>query len=56
VRASTANAPPPDFTPVPSDCIFRQFVPLTVADVIEMVSALADTQCSTDPMSTLLLK
>jgi len=56
VRASTADAPPPYFTPVLSDCIFQQFVTLKIAGVVEKVGALADKQCSTDPMPTWLFK
>jgi len=44
VRASTADAPPPSFTPVPTGCEFRVFRPITTTDVIRAVKALPDKQ------------
>jgi len=56
VRASTADAPPPSFTPAPTGCEFRMFRPITTTDVIRAVKALPDKQCSSDPFQTRVLK
>jgi hypothetical protein len=53
---STNNAPPPSFTAVPSICLFADYRTLTVDDVIAAVRLLPDKQCTSDPMSTRLLK
>ena len=51
-RISTADAPPPSFTPAPTGCEFRVFQPITTTDVIRAVKALPDKQCSSDPFQT----
>jgi len=56
VRASTADAPPPSFTPAPTGCEFRVFRPITTTDVIRAVKALPDKQCPSDPFLTRVLK
>ena len=57
VRAVTAGATSPQFTAAPLGCELRLFTPVTPAEVmIQMVRALPDKQCSTDPMPTRLLK
>jgi len=53
VRAATAGAAAPQFTAAPVGCELRLFTP---AEVIQMVRALPDKQCSTDPMPTRLLR
>jgi len=50
VRATTDDAPKPMFTTAPPGCEFRLCTPVTLTDVIKMV------QCSSDPLSTWLLK
>ena len=56
VRAATANAAAPQFTPAPVGCELRLFSPVTSDDVIAMVRALPEKQCSSDPQPTRLLK
>jgi len=56
VRAATAGAAAPQFTAAPVGCELRLFTPVTPAEVIQMVRALPNKQCSTDPMPTRLLK
>jgi len=56
VSASTADAPPPSFTPAPTGCELRVFRPVTTTDVIRAVKALPGKQCSSDPFPTRLLK
>jgi len=56
VRSATAGAAPPDFIAAPAGCELRIFSPVTVDDVVGMVKALPDKQCSSDPMPTRLLK
>ena len=56
VRATTAGADEPTFTAAPFGCELRVFTPLTQTDVIEMIRALPDKQCSSDPLPTQLLK
>jgi len=46
----------PMFTTAPLGCKFRLFTPGTSTDVIKMVQALPDKQCSSDPLPTWLLK
>lgn len=55
VRASTADAPPPSFSPSPG-CSFLEFQPLTATDVVAAVRKLPDKHCDSDPMPTDLLK
>jgi len=45
----------PQFTAAPVGCELRLFTTVTPAEVIQMVRALPDKQCSTDPMPTRLL-
>ena len=40
VRAATANADAPHFTPVPAGCVLNEFVPVTPADVVTLIKAL----------------
>jgi len=56
VREATAGAEMPQFTPAPAGCELRIFTPVTPTDVIKMVRALPDKQCSSDPLPTWLLK
>ena len=56
VRASTADAPPPTFTPVRLGCGLVDFRPITADDIVAAVRALPDKQCASDPMLTRLLK
>jgi len=44
------------FTTAPPGCEFRLCTPVTSTDVIKMVRALPDKQCSSDPLPTWLLK
>jgi len=56
VRAATAGAAAPQYTAAPVGCELHLFTPVAPAEVIQMVRALPDKQCSTDPMPTRLLK
>ena len=56
VRAATAGAAAPQFSAAPAGCELRLFVPVTPADVTDMVRALPGKQCSSDPLPTQLLK
>ena len=56
VRAATADAAAPQFTTAPVGCELRLFTPVTPAEVMDMVRALPDKQCSSDPLPTRLLK
>jgi len=56
VRAATARADEPLFTPAPVGCELRLFNPVTQTEIIEMVLALPDKQCLSDPLPTWLLK
>ena len=56
VRDATAGAPAPQFTAAPVGCELRFFRPVTPTDVIKLVQALPDKQCSSDPLPTWLLK
>ena len=57
VRAATADADPPSFTPAPVGCVLRLFSAVTPADVVHAsVKALPDKQCASDPLPPWLLK
>jgi len=56
VRESTADAPPPCYTPAPPDCNFSVFRTLRVDEVIAVIRKLPNKQCNTDPIPTSLLK
>ena len=56
VRAATAGAAPPVFSPAPPGCELRLFSPVTEDDVVKLVLSLPDKQCSSDPLPTRLLK
>ena len=56
VRAATACADEPRFTPAPVGCELRLFTPVTQTEIIETVLALPDKQCLPDPLPTWLLK
>ena len=56
VHSATAGAAPPDFIAAPAGCELCIFSPVTVDDVVRMVKALPDKQCSSDPMPMRLLK
>ena len=49
VRAAI-NADPPHFTPAPAGCVLNEFLPITPADVVVLISALPDKQSATDPL------
>ena len=53
VRAATAGADPPTFTPAPVGCVLRMF---TTEDIVSLIRALPDKQCTSDPLPTWLLK
>ena len=50
------SADPPHFTPAPAGCVLNEFLPITPADVVELINALPDKQSATDPLPTWLLK
>jgi len=56
VRAQTAGAPPPTFTPAPQVCSLVKFRPLTDEDIITAVRQLPQKQSANDPIPTRLLK
>ena len=56
VRAATADADPPTFTPAPVGCVMRVFQPVTEVEVTRLVRSLPDKQCASDPFPTWLLK
>ena len=56
VQAATVDAPPPSFTPAVPGFEFSQFRLVTTGDVITAVRALPDKQCSSDALTTRLLK
>ena len=56
VRAATAGAAPPTFTPAPAGCELRVFSPVSESEVIELIRALSDKQCASDPLPTRLHK
>jgi len=43
-------------TPCPTNCSFRAFRPITLADVEKLVLSLPNKQCLSDPLPTWLLK
>jgi len=55
VRASTADADSPIFTPAPVGCVLRAFTKVTLTDVVAAVKNLPGKQCTSDPMPTWLL-
>src|SRR5664279_1445573 len=56
VRAATADADVPAYSRAPEGCELRRFSPIALADVVTLVRALPDKQCSSDPSPTWLLK
>lgn len=56
VRAATADAAAPEYSAAPVGCELRLFTPVSSAEVSEMVRALPDKQCLSDPLPTRLLK
>jgi len=56
VRSSTADAPPPTFTPVTPGFSLLDFRPLTTDDVVAAVRQLPDKHSASDPVPTKLLK
>ena len=56
VRAATADAPPPTFTPAPTGCSMSAFRAVSIADVTTAIHKLPDKQCASDPLPTRLLK
>ena len=56
VRAATAGADPPSFTPAPVGCVLRMFSPVKTEDIVSLIRALPDKQCTFDPLPTWLLK
>jgi len=56
VRAFTAGADVPTFTPVPVSYELRLFTPISSSDVVELVKKLPDKQCKSDLLPTWLLK
>ena len=56
VGAATAGAAPPTFTPAPAGCELRVFSPVSKSEVIELIRALPDKRCASDPLPTRLLK
>jgi len=56
VRSSTADAPPPVYTPAPDGCRLIDFQPITAEDVFAAIQALPDKQSSKDPIPTCILK
>ena len=56
VRAATADASPPTFTPAPAGCSLSTFRILTITDVTTAICHLYDKQCASDPLPTRLLK
>ena len=54
VRAVTARADEPRFTPAPVGCQLRLFTPVTQTEIIEVVHALPDKQCLSDRLPTWL--
>jgi len=56
VCATTADADKPTFTAAQFGCELRVFTPVTQTEVTEMIRALPDKQCSSDPFPTQLLK
>ena len=56
MRAASADASPPTFTPAPAGCSLSAFRTLTVTDVTTAIRQLSDKQCASDPFPTRLLK
>ena len=56
IRAATAGAAPPTFTPAPAGCELRVFSPVSEYEIIELIRALPDKECKYDPLPTRLLK
>jgi len=56
VRAATADAPPPTFTPAPTGWSMSAFHAVSIADVTTAIHQLPDKQCASDPLPTRLLK
>jgi len=56
VRAQTADALPPTFTPAPQGCSLVKFRPLTDEDIITAVRKLPEKQSANDPIPARLLK
>jgi len=56
VGAANANAEPPHFTPALDGCVMNEILPITPADVVELIYALPDNHSATDPFPTWLLK
>ena len=56
VQAATARADEPQFIPAPVGCELCLFTPVTLTEIIEMVLALPDKQCSSDRLPTWILK
>jgi len=56
VRDAIAGAPAPQFTAAPVGCELRFFRPVTQTNIIKLVQALLDKQCSSDPLPMWLLK
>ena len=56
VRAATADAPAAQYMPAPVRCELRLFTPVTPTEVAEMVRALPDKQCLSDPLPTWTLR
>jgi len=56
VQAATARADEPQFTPALVGCELSLFIPVTQTEIMEMVLALPDKQCLSDPLPTWLLK
>ena len=56
VRGATADAPAAQYMPAPVRCELRLFTPVTPTEVAEMVRALPDKQCLSDPLPTWILK
>jgi len=49
-------ADPPTFMPAPVGCVLRMFTPATTEDIVSLIRALPDKQCTSDPLPTWLLK
>ena len=56
VREGTDEAAAPQYTAAPVGCQLRLFTPVTPAEVPEMVRALPDKQCLSNPIPTHVLK
>ena len=56
MRAATADAPPPTFTPAPTGWSMSAFHAVSIADVTTAIHQLPDKQCASDPLPTRLLK